>query len=181
MNFISLLLFSISTNLDNIPIGISYSLSSKKKRKTDILKISFFTSLVTFMVMIIGKNISHIFPLNLSNTIGSLILMLIGGYGVIKEYITKNKENQNILNSNLSIYKIILLLCANNLATGFSASIAGLNCFLSSILIFIFSIFFLYIGAFIGNRIANSKVEEYSNYLSSAIILVLGLVEMIFT
>jgi len=30
VNFISLLLFSISTNLDNIPVGISYSLNNKK-------------------------------------------------------------------------------------------------------------------------------------------------------
>lgn len=183
MNFISLLLFSISTNLDNIPVGISYSLNSKKTKIKDIFKISFFTSLITFIIMLIGTNISHILPIKLANSIGSAILIFIGGYGLIKEYmLQKNKKlySKENIKANLSITKIIFLLSINNLATGLSASIAGINYIISTILTFIFSILFLYFGSFIGSKISSSKLEEYSNYLSSFIILLLGIIEWIF-
>lgn len=183
MNFISLLLFSISTNLDNIPVGISYSLKNKKRKLTDILKISFFTSFITFIIMLIGTNISHILPFKLANNIGSIILILIGSYSLIKKYILTRNSNLSFNEKNeenLSILKIILLLSINNLATGLSASIAGINYISSSILTFIFGIIFLYMGAFIGGKINSSKLEEYSNYLSSFIILLLGIIEVLF-
>lgn len=182
MNFISLLLFSISTNLDNIPVGISYALNSKKAKATDIFKISFFTSLITFIIMIIGTSISHILPIKLANNLGAIILMLIGSYGIIKEYILNKKRssNENNEKNSLPTIKIIFLLSINNFATGLSASIAGINYILSTIFTFIFSVIFLYMGSFIGIRINSSKLEEYSNYLSSIIILLLGIIEGVF-
>lgn len=183
VNFISLLLFSISTNLDNIPVGISYSLNNKKIKFKDIFKISFFTSLITFIIMIIGTSINHILSLKFANTFGSTILIFIGIYGLLKEYINyiKNNDTSNDeININFSNIKTIFLLSINNFATGLSASIAGLNYLFSTVFTFIFSIIFLYLGYFIASKINNSKLSNYSNYLSSAIILLLGIIELIF-
>lgn len=182
MNFISLLLFSISTNLDNIPVGITYSLNNKKTKATDIFKISFFTSLITFIIMIIGTSISFVLPLRIANNLGSTILILIGCYGILKEYMLNknNLSNEKPEANNLPIRKIIFLLSINNFATGLSASIAGINYIISTFLTFIFSIVFLYMGSFIGSKINSSKLEEYSNYLSSIIILLLGIIEGVF-
>ena len=118
MNFIFLLLFSISTNLDNIPVGISYSLTHSKKKFSDISIISFFTSFITLLIMIVGTSIGNLFPLKFADILSSSILILIGGYGLIKEYIL-NKKNNNCLTQNnpknLSKAKLILLLSLNNL------------------------------------------------------------------
>ena len=183
MNFIFLLLFSISTNLDNIPVGISYSLTHSKKKFSDISIISFFTSFITLLIMIVGTSIGNLFPLKFADTLRSRILILIGGYGLIKEYIL-NKKNNNCLNQNnpknLSKAKLILLLSLNNLATGLSASIASINIILSTILIFIFSVLFLYLGILIGNKINCNKLEKYSSYISNGIILLLGIIQLIF-
>lgn len=182
INFISLILFSISTNLDNIPVGISYSLNNKKIKFKDIFKISFFTSLITFIIMLIGTSINHMLSLNFANTFGSSILIFIGLYGLIKELINSKFDNNidDEINVNFSNIKTIFLLSINNFATGLSASIAGLNYIFSTILTFIFSILFLYLGYLIVVKLNNSKLNNYSNYLSSIIILILGIVELLF-
>ena len=56
--------------------------------KTKKVSISVFQIFITFIIMLIGTNISHILPFKLANNIGSIILILIGSYSLIKEYIT---------------------------------------------------------------------------------------------
>ena len=84
MNIISLLLYTISINLDNIPIGISLELNSKKSTLKKLLRISFFTSLITLLSMIIGKYISFMFPVKIANRLGATILIIIGSYLLFK-------------------------------------------------------------------------------------------------
>jgi putative Mn2+ efflux pump MntP len=98
--------------------------------------------------MLIGKSISHILSIKLANYIGSYILILIGIYGIFKELLYKKdiSNSKNKTEFNFSLTKTILLLSINNLATGLSASIAGVNYIFSGLLTFIFSILFLYLG-----------------------------------
>jgi putative Mn2+ efflux pump MntP len=132
--------------------------------------------------MLIGKSISHILSIKLANYIGSYILILIGIYGIFKELLYKKdiSNSKNKTEFNFSLTKTILLLSINNLATGLSASIAGVNYIFSGLLTFIFSILFLYLGFFIARKIKNNKLDKISNYLSYLIILILGIIELIF-
>ena len=77
MNIISLLLYTVSINLDNIPIGISLELNSKKSNFKKLVKISFFTSIITLISMIMGKYISFMFPVQIANILGAAILIII--------------------------------------------------------------------------------------------------------
>lgn len=173
MNIISLLLYTVSINLDNIPIGISLELNSKKSNLKKLLKISFFTSIITLISMIIGKYISFMFPVQIANRLGAAILIIIGSYLLFKEYKLKSKEECK----NLAGFYEIFILSINNSLAGLSASITGINYFFATIFNFIFSSIFLYIGAKIGKKVNNTKIEKYSNYLSAIIIIILGIIE----
>ena len=77
-------LFSISANIDNIPIGLSYGV---KKVHISILKniiICVFTSCATFLSMIIGQNIANLFDIKITNMIGSILLIFLGIYFVLE-------------------------------------------------------------------------------------------------
>ena len=178
MHLISTLLFTISANLDNIPIGIFFAINNNKLKIFDLIEISFFTSIFTFIIMLIGNIIAKILPIEFSNQIGAYIIIIIGVYGIIKEIFKKNKIQENN-KTFISKFQTIILLSINNLALGINASITGINCLPSSIFTFIFSFIFLYIGSFIGKKINYNLISDISNYLSYIIILILGIVELI--
>ena len=178
MSLISTLLFTISANLDNIPIGIFFAINNNKLKIFDLIEISFFTSIFTFIIMLIGNIIAKILPIEFSNQIGAYIIIIIGVYGIIKEIFKKNKIQENN-KTFISKFQTIILLSINNLALGINASITGINCLPSSIFTFIFSFIFLYIGSFIGKKINYNLISDISNYLSYIIILILGIIELI--
>ena len=101
------------------------------------------------------------------------ILIIIGSYLLFKEYKLKSKEE---CKNPAGFYEIFILSINNSLA-GLSASITGINYFFATIFNFIFSSIFLYIGAKIGKKVNNTKIEKYSNYLSAIIIIILGIIE----
>ena len=183
MNLISTLLFTISANLDNIPIGIFFALNNKKIKIKDLFEISFFTSIFTLFIMIIGKIICKFITLEHANKIGAYIIIFIGIHDILKELINLFKNKTNIVkNKNityLSKSKIIIFLSINNLALGINASITGLNYISCSIFTFIFGSIFLYIGSFIGKNINYNLISNILQYSSYIIILLLGIIELI--
>ena len=184
-------LFSVSANLDNIPIGLSYGV---RKVHISIIKniiICIFTSCTTFLSMLIGQNISNLFNIKFANIIGSFFLILLGAFPLLKKsihwknYKKINNENlkSKIMKSNSYIsskelFTMILTLSLNNIASGFAASITGINTFFTTLFTFIFGSTFLFIGNNLGKKINNKIVEKYSDIISSLILILIGIVEI---
>lgn len=181
-------LFSISANIDNIPIGLSYGV---KKTHISILKnilICIITSIVTFLSMLIGQNISKFFDIKITNILGSILLFFLGIYPIAKNIFIKEKNdrlNENekniLMNNDISIKELLLIiitLSLNNIAAGIAASITGVNIICTTICTFIFGTIFLYIGNNLGKRINNKLVEKYSELISSFILILIGVMEL---
>lgn len=180
-------LFSISANIDNIPIGLSYGV---KKTHISILKnilICIITSIVTFLSMLIGQNISKFFDIKIANILGSILLIFLGIYPIAKNIIKEkndrlNENEKNILmNNDISIKELLLIiitLSLNNIAAGIAASITGVNIICTTICTFVFGTIFLYIGNNLGKRINNKLVKKYSELISSFILILIGVMEL---
>lgn len=181
-------LFSISANIDNIPIGLSYGV---KKTHISVFKnilICMITSIVTFLSMLIGQNISKFFDIKIANILGSFLLILLGVYPIAKSIFLKekndrlNKNDKNILtHNNISVKELLLIivtLSLNNIAAGIAASITGVNIICTTICTFVFGTVFLYIGNNLGKRINNKPVEKYSELISSFILILIGIMEL---
>ena len=181
-------LFSISANIDNIPIGLSYGV---KKTHISILKnilICIITSIVTFLSMLIGQNISKFFDIKIANILGSLLLIFLGIYPIAKNIFIKEKNdrlNENekniLMNNDISIKELLLIiitLSLNNIAAGIAASITGVNIICTTICTFVFGTIFLYIGNNLGKRINNKLVKKYSQLISSFILILIGVMEL---
>lgn len=181
-------LFSISANIDNIPIGLSYGV---KKTHISILKnilICIITSIVTFLSMLIGQNISKFFDIKITNILGSILLFFLGIYPIAKNIFIKEKNdrlNENekniLMNNDISIKELLLIiitLSLNNIAAGIAASITGVNIICTTISTFVFGTIFLYIGNNLGKRINNKLVKKYSQLISSFILILIGVMEL---
>lgn len=184
VNILLAILFSFSANLDNIPISMSYGLKKIHIPYSKILMISIFTTLFTFISMFLGRYITTIINKQVSNSIGSCILIVLGIYTIIKEIIEKRNLNRCYKYDNIEpitffdTMKIVLILSTNNIAAGIAASASGLNILITTLLSFLFCFSFLLIGNTIGKNILNKIIENNCNLISSLILILIGIIQL---
>lgn len=197
------ILFSVSSNLDNMVIGIAYGIKKIQIKFFPNLLIAFITTLGTFISMHIGSLITQFISINIANMIGSFIIILLGFYFLIQSITNIHQNNQKITiislkdsnnmleyaqnsdkdnSSYIDIKEAITVgvgLTLNNVGTGIAASIAGVNLFSTLFFTFIFSISFIYIGILLGNKILGKVLGKFSPLISGIILILLGIIEII--
>lgn len=199
--FVSALLFSLGSNLDNLVIGSAYGL---KKIKVDIwanLIIAFITSAGTLGSMLAGHWVALFLSPNLANLIGALTLMGIGLYFVVqslrqlyqdhkaKALALKDLEQMEAyavksdINSNGKIDKreaclVAFGLAINNLGMGVSASITHVNIALTTVLTFAVSLATIWIGQVLARRTLGALLGKFAPVLSGILLIVLGAIEL---
>ena len=172
IQFFSAVLLSISANLDNILIGISYGSHKKKIPLHYILIIGLIISFVTLISCIVGEYILNKISTSLSNIIGSLSLIIIG---IITLICMKKTDEKNEIKP-ISLKNAIILgitLSLNNFAISLAGGINGVNEFYLIIFNGVFSVIFLLFGNILGRRI-NAKII---GIITSIILILIGVYE----
>ena len=188
INILSAILFSFSANIDNIALGIAYGI---KKIHISYIKnflITLCTSFITIVSMKLGDYIFSFFNERISNSIGSIALILIGTFGILKILYNKYIKKKSIGTENFQYKKlefkelmsIVFTLSCNNIAVGFAASVAGIDIITTLISTFIFSFFFLYIGNKLGKNMINKVLSKYSDIIGSLILILIGVIQLFF-
>lgn len=163
MQIIPSLLFGISASLDALMIGIGYGIRGIRIRLWQNLVISGITLLGTCLSVGFGDWLASKLPPMISRYSGSIILMLLGIWYVVK-WLTKKLSHtreaaQTIVAEavlRLSLPEVLGLgvsLSLNNIGIGLSASIAGLTLFPAAVATLVCSLLFL----FAGNRLGRSR------------------------
>ncbi|MBL4932254.1 sporulation membrane protein YtaF [Clostridium paridis] len=198
MHIISIILFALTSNIDNFTIGIAYGMKKIKVGIFSNLIVAFISAIGTFISMSIGLLISNLLPVRFSNILGAGILVVIGLW-FIKDFFTQkklaiSKDNKltNLLDNpygadtnnsgNIDIKESITLafaLTINNLGLGIGASITGLNIQYTTTFTFIFSILTLSLGSLLGNSFLSWLFGRFAPLVSGLIIVVLGIYEML--
>lgn len=197
---LSALLFSISSNLDNIVVGIAYGI---KKIKIGIIAniiIAAVTTIGTFLSMSVGSYISTFLPQSVTNALGAVVIIFLGIYFVAQSIIklrNNTKSNELALkditdmieyaeksdlddSGNINIKEALLIafgLTFNNLGTGVAASITGVSIQFTVIATFILSIITIIIGEAIGNHILGEILGKYAPLISGILLIILGIIE----
>lgn len=203
MNIISVLMFSFSASSDSFIIGVRYGSQKIKISFYCNLLIALISCIGTLIAMLFGKVLNTFINPYWANIIGSSLLILLGLYMLLNSFKSnkKNFESNESTYSGIECYENIIkhpeiidinksktiefkeaiilggILCINNIALGIGASIAGLNIFITSLLSMIFSIVFVKFGCYIGNKIVPDKLSDFSEIISSCIIILLGVLE----
>lgn len=189
MLLITAFLFSLSSNIDNLIIGVSYGIKEEKIPIFQNIIIAVITTLGTFIAMIAGKLIQKYISNEVGNIIGAVVIILMGMYFVlvsIKEIKGKKKTSENFheqvsVQQNIKIKDSILLgfaLASNNLGVGVAASVMGLSIFWVCIFTFITSILTIIIGQELGDHVIGRILGKYDNLISGILLIILGLIEI---
>lgn len=197
---LSALLFSISSNLDNIVVGIAYGIKKIKIGVIANIIIAAVTTIGTFLSMSVGSYISTFLPQSVTNALGAVVIIFLGIYFVAQSIIklrNNTKSNELALkditdmieyaeksdlddSGNINIKEALLIafgLTFNNLGTGVAASITGVSIQFTVIATFILSIITIIIGEAIGNHILGEILGKYAPLISGILLIILGIIE----
>lgn len=191
---VPILLLSISSNMDNFVVGISYGLKRVHIRFLANLVIALITFTGTVLSMLAGKTLLPVVPAHIAEMFGSLILILIGCFCVTKYFYSKIKRADTYYSAedpkkydkdnsgNIEIFEACTLglaLTINNIGIGIAASISGLSVVETSIVSFFISLMAIYTGNKIGNGWLSKFVGSYAEPISGLIIIILGIYQII--
>lgn len=196
---ISALLFSLSSNLDNLVVGIAYGIKKIKIGIVENLAIAFITSIGTLLSMSLGGYLSSFY--SHSNCLGAMVIIALGVYFIVqsirklaiktksKDLALKNitdmmeyaEESDLDSSGDISLKESLLVafgLSFNNLGTGVAASITGINIQFTVISTFVFSIFTLMLGRIVGNHVLGKYLGKYTPLFSGVFLVILGIIEL---
>ncbi|QSZ26418.1 sporulation membrane protein YtaF [Aceticella autotrophica] len=202
MYFFLPILYSISANIDNFVVGIAYGIKKIKIGFYSNLLIAVVSTTGTYLSLLIGKIIGKLIFLNITNLIGSIMLILIGLWFILDFFLKKNQkipsekcdndiknykelldkpEKADLDNSGYITIKesipLAFALTINNIGLGVAAGLAGLNILITTCLTFFFSILSIILGYLIGNCCLSKIFGYYAPLASGIIIVILGLIE----
>lgn len=191
MNIISSLLYAISANADNLVVGLSYGINKIKINQLSNFIIALITVAGTFLSMSLSKVVLKLIPINLSNIIGGLILILIGARTIIRPLLKKSnpdsildhpeiadKDKSQDISAKEAV-PLAVALSINNIGLGIGASITGLNIAITLLLTLIISLFMIRIGHFLGINYISKVIGKKTEIVSGLLIMILGVIEIL--
>ncbi|MEC4803531.1 MAG: manganese efflux pump [Jaaginema sp. PMC 1079.18] len=145
---IASILLAISTNIDNLAVGVAYGVRRVKIGWQANSAIAFLSGASTFLAMTFGDWLENFLANNFAQKLGSSILILIGFLTVanllIRKFSSGFSETTDLTaNTVLKLPDALLLglaLTITNLGTGIGAGLAQLDPILTSILSFLSSL-----------------------------------------
>lgn len=199
------LLFAISASIDNFTVGIAYGMKKIRIGLLSNVLIAVISGIGTFLSMTVGLLLSNFLSPNMSNIIGSAILILLGLW-FIAEYMIKTIKKHNepdTKNSHMNYIELLdepenadldksgyidvkesvtlaLALTINNLGLGIGASISGMNIWLTSLFTFLISIPTILLGCKIGSSFLSKFFGKYAPLVSGLIIVILGVCQLFY-
>ncbi len=187
MQIIPSLLFGISASLDALLIGISYGIRSVRIHLWQNLIISGITLAGTCLSVGFGGWLAPRLPHMVSRYAGSMVLMLLGIWYVVKWMVKMLAHTREMTQAAaagsmlcLSFPEVLGLgvsLTLNNIGIGLSASIAGLALIPAAIATLACSLLFLYAG----NRLGRSRLLQFmgaaADPVSGTLLILLALLQ----
>lgn len=192
MQIVPSLLFGISASLDALLVGISFGIRNTQIKFWQNLLISTITLLGTCLSIGLGRKFILLLPASLWNGLGSLVLILLGIYYLVK--FMKNSFQKYQLTAteltfstsekptSLSISEICILGCslsANNMGIGLGASITGLPLLPSALVTLLFSALFLFLGNHFSRCNRCRLTESSANLITGCMLIALGILQFL--
>lgn len=197
---VSALLFSLSSNLDNIVVGLAFGIKKIHLNAVSNLTVAVITTTGTVIAMLFGKWLSGYIPHRIGNDLGAGIIILLGVYFAIQGIVKLLKEKKSgsyamkstgemadVMDASVQdkdhiryreIVTVALGLTFNNLGTGIAASITGVSIGLTAVCTFIISLVALWSGFRLGGRVVGPLLGNYAPAVSGVLLVILGLIEM---
>lgn len=202
IHFFAAVLVSVSANLDNFVIGMTFGAQQIKISLRSNLLIATMTTVSTLFSMWAGRWVSVFLPARFPNYIGAGALMLLALYYVVESVnVLRHDHFSNKVSSGnpeelmafaelsdsnhdktLDAKESATLsvgLVLNNIGAGIASSITGVSIPLTASLSFAFSLFFLRAGIRLGSRLLGKILGKYASLTAGILLALLAMIEWV--
>ena len=175
MHILSAILLGVSTNLDNLFIGMSFGMQKRRITLFSNLLIGLFSASATCLFCYFSSMLS-VFG-RLPNYIGGGIIILMG----ILSFFSRGSENKGGDGFPLTLKESVLLgtgLAVNCIPVAFGAGLSGMPPWLASLSVGVLSILVVGIGNRLGLYTSMRINSRILNILGGVIMILLGVLEL---
>jgi len=181
-HLLSAVLLAISSNIDNLGVGIAYGLIPRRIHLSHNLLIATVSGSGTLISMSAGEWVNDYMSESFANILGSCIMILIGLYNIaqtLRREQNRFKDDDYKSSNNTSVFgthrreafALAISLTFNNLGGGLGAGISHVNIPLTTVLTVGLSIATIIGGYYLGKN-ASLKIPKLWLGLSSGLLIV---------
>jgi len=173
---IEVFLLAFALSMDAFAVSVGLGVKSVKFDKKLALKAAFLFGVFQGTMPLFGYLASigvGSFIESVDHWIAFVLLSLIGGK-MIYDSFGENTEDEIKCASNKVLLLLAIATSIDALAAGFTLNLMELNPFLSMIIIGIITLFFSYIGVYIGTK-GGESLEDKAEKIGGVILIAIGL------
>lgn len=176
MHYFSALLLGISTNLDNMMIGVSYGMRKKRVGFLANLLIGLCSAVVTYLV----SSFSGFFAAygRVPNIVGGCIILFLG----LSDFLPKKSDDAtDSAQENPSWLDVVLLgaaLAVNCIPTAFGAGLTGMTPWLAATFVGGASVLAVAVGNLLGLRTTISPNGKLLDIVGGIAMMALGILQI---
>lgn len=190
---ISILWLGIASNLDNGGVGVAYGVRKISITWFPNLIIALISFVGTWVAGLFGDAIAHWIPPIVDNLIGGIVIICVGLGVLLQPFFsrkTRGKSGSKLArtiwnpeeadfnqNNHISFFESVILgiaLSMNALAGGFDAGITKLNVLYTSLSVGVFSFTLLWLGTFLGSKLATKHLGDYATIIAGILLILIG-------
>lgn len=181
MHFIYLFVIAFVNSIDNIGIGVAYSVGRIKIGFHKNIIISAIAFLVSYIAAISGNIISSFFSDNVCTILSVIILVVMGINMIAKSILEKNNNDEyNVKNIKYGeVISIGLVLALDDVGSSVSSGLAGYSAFAISLPYFIISIMIFLLSDYGTRFFGKLKIGKKATIISGGVMILMGLLELL--
>ena len=206
LDLLPILLLAISSNGDNVAVGVAYGLGRINVPLSSNLLIAVVTGVCTLASMMVGQGVGRLMSPRLANGVGGAIIAAIGVWVIVQSVQTHRgceplretpspqgalRRLMHVLDNPVGVdcnfsrqiepresWLLAIALSLNNTINGVAAGMVGMNPILLTAAVMLFSVLTLAAGLVAGGQLGRRWLGGFSGVLSGLMLMLLGLYEL---
>lgn len=179
MQLIYLFAIALVNNIDNIGIGIAFSVGGIKINLSKNILISLMAFIVSFIASLFGSVISHFLSEQISSIISTLILIFMGARMMYQSYFKRNNDRLDKINT-LEYKEAVSIgtaLALDDIGSSISSSLVGYSAFMISLPYFIVSLLIFLLSNYASNFFAKLNIGKKATLVAGGLMILMGIVQ----
>lgn len=180
MQLVYLFIIAILNSIDNIGVGVAYSIAGIKVKLSKNILIALIAFIVSFLAALFGQLISHYLN-NTECTIISMLLLILMGTNMIYTSFSK-KKNNDLNNINELDFKealsVGIALALDDVSSSVSSSLIGYSAFMTSFPYFIISLVIFFCGNYALKFITKFNLGKKPTIIAGILMIFIGIFQL---